>query len=566
MQWHYYNRSQSPFLLSPTSGFSLLFACYFFASIVPKDIAAIPSYNTETTAVPPVKCKNEQGKDVDWFVAYKLPKIRTSANPLVRAGLAYAYIEPSPANSTKVSSTTRDGSVPHEEKGSLSRGHEGIGTTFTATWTLSKFGIDSPGSMVGRTVAKLYVKNVQDAAFLTYNDQPPVGPTINSGGHTKGIIVTSLASGFWLQHSVPHFPLITSNYQYTYPATGKSNGQVFHCISFPSSGDVDNLGKILDITKPHIVNYTFPSDSFKTVLPQLVAVVNHHHSFPHLDLDLVNPTINPFNQMQPGITLNENELLTPPVLSPCVNEIDEKGCLIKQLGINNSDHHIIGRENQPQKDWDLLEFRSANGKTFHAFVKGPSFNEDIYSAWIAPNFNTKLEVQSWLNGPNPYASNCTLADLSVYNILGKRIAGQVFSTHNDHSKWAVSTDDHRQQRLVCISDLNRMEHQLKRGGVAVCFMDASIWSTFNSSIIDVQPCPRLLAENATAVRGISSSLSPSSSSTASSSVVNETYVGISAADGIKVGKSSLHSFNQSRSRSRHQKRKVKSRTFSFIAI
>ncbi|ODN04460.1 Plancitoxin-1 [Orchesella cincta] len=554
MQWRWHNCSRG----SQTSGFSFLVACSFFASIVSTDIAAIPS----TATVPPptlaLKCKNEQGKDVDWFIAYKLPKIRTSANPLVRAGLAYAYIEPATfANSS--TNTTRDGgsgSVPHEEKGSLSRGHQDIGTTFTATWTLSKFGIDSRESMVGKTVAKLFEKNVEDAAFLTYNDQPPVGPTINSGGHTKGIIVTSLASGFWIQHSVPHFPLITTNYKYSYPETGKINGQVFHCISLPSSEDVDNLGKVLDITKPHIVNYTFPSNSFKTALPQLLAVVNHHHhNSSHLDLASI--TINPFNQaqQQEGVALNDNELLLTP--SRCVNEVDEKACLIEQLGTNHNDQ-TTGSPKQ-QKDWDLLEFRSANGKAFHAFAKGPSFNEDIYSAWIAPNYNTKLEVQSWLNGPNPYASNCTLANLSVYNILGKRIAGQEFSTHSDHSKWAVSADDddHHQQRLVCISDLNRMEHQLKRGGVAVCFMDAAVWATFNSSIIDVQPCPRLLAA-AVRVGEISSSLSPPPP-LASSSTVNETYVGISAGDGIKVGKSS-------HGRSRHQKRKVKSRAFSFIAI
>lgn len=77
---------------------------------------------------------------------------------------------------------------------------------------------------------------------------------------------------------------------------------------------------------------------------------------------------------------------------------------------------------------------------------------DIYSAWIAPAYKTKLVVQSWLNGPNPYPSNCTIADYSVFNILNKRLVGEAFSTHNDHSKWAASTT----QSLVCISDLNRM--------------------------------------------------------------------------------------------------------------
>lgn len=80
---------------------------------------------------------------------------------------------------------------------------------------------------------------------------------------------------------------------------------------------------------------------------------------------------------------------------------------------------------------------------------------DIYSSWIAPTYKTKLEVQSWLNGPHPFVSNCSLAQYSVYNILEKNIAGHAFSTHNDHSKWAMSLSG-ATQPLVCISDLNRM--------------------------------------------------------------------------------------------------------------
>lgn len=82
------------------------------------------------------------------------------------------------------------------------------------------------------------------------------------------------------------------------------------------------------------------------------------------------------------------------------------------------------------------------------------FTTDIYSSWIAGEYKVKLDVQSWLNGPHPFESNCTSSELSVYNILTKTISGQSFSTHNDHSKWAVSLS--ADKPLVCTSDLNRM--------------------------------------------------------------------------------------------------------------
>lgn len=79
---------------------------------------------------------------------------------------------------------------------------------------------------------------------------------------------------------------------------------------------------------------------------------------------------------------------------------------------------------------------------------------DVYSSWIASTYRVQLDVQSWLNGPHPFVSNCSVPMYSVYNILDKSIAGQTFSTHNDHSKWAMSLS--KEQPLVCISDLNRM--------------------------------------------------------------------------------------------------------------
>lgn len=50
------------------------------------------------------------------------------------------------------------------------------------------------------------VINQSNVASVMYNDEPPNGPTISTGGHCKGVLATDNTSGFWLVHSVPGFP------------------------------------------------------------------------------------------------------------------------------------------------------------------------------------------------------------------------------------------------------------------------------------------------------------------------------------------------------------------------
>lgn len=216
----------------------------------------------------------------------------------------------------------------------------------------------------------IFEQDSQDVAYFTYNDQPPVGPTLFSGGHSKGIIITSLASGFWLQHSIPHFPLIDyNNYYYQYPATGKTNGQILHCISLPSASDIDNLGKIFDITKPHTANYSFPTESLQRALPQLLAIAHRRNFRQDNDENISSSNLeqshgygNVFiNQTHPNTATADNNNL-----SPCLNEVDEKACLTE---INNSDKAVA------KKSWDLMEIRSVNGRVLRAYAKGPSFHE-----------------------------------------------------------------------------------------------------------------------------------------------------------------------------------------------
>lgn len=216
-----------------------------------------------------------------------------------------------------------------------------------------------------------------------------MGPTINSGGHSKGVIVASIASGgIWIQHSVPHFPLIDpNNYDYQYPATGKPNGQVFHCISFSSTKDVDDLAKIFEITKPHVANFSFPTDSFKKALPQLMSITNHHrrshlenqdgkNQFSANNLLINNQSVEePKEKQSEGAATEEPSSELQSKQLPCLNEIDERACLLNRKLLGNKTAKIIKNEEAPKQNWDLIKLQSAGGKTFQAFVKGPSFNE-----------------------------------------------------------------------------------------------------------------------------------------------------------------------------------------------
>lgn len=74
-----------------------------------------------------------------------------------------------------------------------------------------------------------------------YNDQPPQGDKSSSKGHTKGVVVANQSEGFWLIHSVPHFPF--SQTGYVYPKTGTHFGQSLLCITL-NLDQLNNVGTL----------------------------------------------------------------------------------------------------------------------------------------------------------------------------------------------------------------------------------------------------------------------------------------------------------------------------------
>ncbi|XP_076183653.1 deoxyribonuclease II [Ptiloglossa arizonensis] len=351
-----------------------------------------------------LQCKDESNVPVDWYVLYKLPKISTSSNPLIRQGLAYLYV------------TNR---------------------TNGTDWHLSTRSIDSNNSIPGLTLAPLYKdRNEEQNLWTLYNDNPPDAPTVFKYGHTKGVVAVNSDQGFWLIHSVPSFPPVpkggeltrpsrrenvTVSGRYVYPSSGTLYGQSFLCIS---------LG----------------GDQFNTVGGQLMynEIVVYAKNIPQKigrDYPLLK---NATNQVR---------IKTPPY---------NRKAVVRSLG--------------------SVEFTS--------FAKNSKWQKDLYANFIAPQLQTDLYVQSWLNGRGKLPSSCS--GRKIYNVHSLKFdaANVDFTSTHDHSKWAVSVANRTTAHWVCVADINRADTQYSRGGGAVCFERKQVWSDYRNAINDAEPCPR----------------------------------------------------------------------------
>jgi deoxyribonuclease-2 len=178
-------------------------------------------------------CKNHRGEEVDWYVAYKLPRLEDAKNSTVASGVAFLYADSSTGGS----------------------------------WVFSAKNVDDPDSAIGRTVRQIFdAKKRGDLFYATYNDEHPNGKEDPSRGHMKGALAFNDYKGFWLIHSVPRFPMTTTG-TYEYPDTGRRFGQSFLCITF-SSGELDQIGEQLLYSQPSVFDYHLPN-SYRLLYPHL---------------------------------------------------------------------------------------------------------------------------------------------------------------------------------------------------------------------------------------------------------------------------------------------------------
>jgi deoxyribonuclease II len=122
-----------------------------------------------------ISALDENGKPVDWWFAYKVPKLSNSASTQVAVGYEYLYYDPKVGQLSKSPNLLTDG------KGALDL-----------------------------TLASVFTKPDAGTGWILYNDEMPADakhPDDGKLGHTKGVIAFDTASktAFWLLHSWPKF-------------------------------------------------------------------------------------------------------------------------------------------------------------------------------------------------------------------------------------------------------------------------------------------------------------------------------------------------------------------------
>ncbi|XP_067368156.1 deoxyribonuclease-2-alpha-like isoform X1 [Channa argus] len=174
-----------------------------------------------------VKCRNDNGNEVDWYILYKLPN-------LGNGGLSYLYMDDS-----------------------------------TGGWQLSKETINSKSGTLANTLRPLlafYEKKNEGFGYMLYNDQPPepyAAP--KSFGHSKGVVMLDRQTGVWLSHSTPKFPGYRS--KVFWPDSGNANAQTFMCVTFSY-----NTFKEIGLQLKYIHAYSYDSDIPKTFHNELQCV------------------------------------------------------------------------------------------------------------------------------------------------------------------------------------------------------------------------------------------------------------------------------------------------------
>lgn len=169
------------------------------------------------SALGAVTCRNRYGTAVDWFVAYKVPRIDYNS-ALPGSSLLYA------------------------DSNSLAWG------------TVEN--INSSDCSVTSTLTQYYdALNDLETFYMLYNDEHADGGKKDFlRGHAKGVAVFDSQSGFWLIHSVPNFPSVTS---YKYPISGLRNGQSFLCITL-NAESLPTFAKQMTYIQPSIYSSQLP--------------------------------------------------------------------------------------------------------------------------------------------------------------------------------------------------------------------------------------------------------------------------------------------------------------------
>lgn len=167
---------------------------------------------------------DEAGQPVDWWFAYKVPKLTQDADTLSAVGYEYVYFDPAAARLARSPHVLGDG-----------------------------------GGAADRTLDALFSSTTTTTGWLLYNDELPadVGRRDDGAdGHTKGVLGFDTASGtgFWLLHSWPKYPDPGAKEMPT-----PIYGQTFLCLSLELAALERIAAQMADHQVPQIYDARIPS-------------------------------------------------------------------------------------------------------------------------------------------------------------------------------------------------------------------------------------------------------------------------------------------------------------------
>jgi len=123
-----------------------------------------------------------------------------------------------------------------------------------------------------------------------------------------------------------------------------------------------------------------------------------------------------------------------------------------------------------------VEFRE-----FLYFAKSAQWNNELYSACLAPGLSTALLAETWIRGS---ATGPACGEYGVLDVQALSFGNISYRESQDHSKWAVSVTGN----AVCVADINRMTTQYKRGGGALCWNDTVLSAVLRSAVTQTDSC------------------------------------------------------------------------------
>ena len=344
-----------------------------------------------------LQCVDENGVNVDWAILYKLPKQENKRQSgFVHEGLGYVYF---------------------------------TSTSPQSGWKLSNHSINDLSSLPGRILAPLFNTDVsKNILFALYNDEHPDGHTSFTDGHTKGVVAFDQNEGFWLVHSVPHFPPNTENNgKYGYPHTGQRYGQSFLCISLKTDASANIIGGQLLYNHPYMYSINIPEWATKEKFPDFIQATKGKH------------------------------IKKPPYFKTVQLE-SLKGVSFTSFAKYTLFHKDLYAD-------FVAPFLQSNLLT-ETWPNGPGK--------MKSSCDTKFQVEN--------------IDELDFDLPGEK-DDEDFTTRHDHAKWAVTKDKTSNGRkFVCIGDINRMKSQMKRAGGTVCFNNHYVWKAFTGIIKSVEKC------------------------------------------------------------------------------